>query len=348
MGNYTGFIPENIALANTRRIGIYDTNGNRVGQIPLGSLTPPNTANRLYSFGLLSDVHMFDPDNPTEGQDTTAPDDFRKALEFFSDCDEVEFVCIAGDLVQNGAYLEQLEHYKEWVDTYSNKPVYAVTGNHDAYMGGSNLERVIAQYTGYPLYYSFEYGDDVFVMLGIRGNSEGNLFTDAELVWLAETLETYKHRRVFIVEHVRPQDGCGNALGVYKVDIWGGEEAEEVERLLNLYPNVILITGHSHLKFLLQERDKTANIGKDFAGWSIHVPSISVPRGASSAVNPTRIELYAESEGYVVDVYPDGIHLRGRDFVKGEFLPIASDWLYTPLQTIPAGTYTDSTGTITT
>ena len=29
-------------------------------------------------------------------------------------------------------------------------------------------------------------------------------------------------------------------------------------------------------------------------------------------------------------VYPDGIHLRGRDFVKGEFLPIASYWLGTP------------------
>ena len=92
----------------------------------------------------------------------------------------------------------------------------------------------------------------------------------------------------------------------------------------------------------------TANIDRLYGGWSVHVPSISVPRGPVSSVNLNRVELYAESEGYVVDVYENGIHLRGRDFVKGEFLPIASYWLDTTLQTVTAGTYTDSTGTIVT
>ena len=58
--------------------------------------------------------------------------------------------------------------------------------------------------------------------------------------------------------------------------------------------------------------------------------------------------IYADSEGYVVDVYENGIHLRGRDFIKKEFLPIANYWLDTTLQNVPAGTYSDSTGTITT
>ena len=60
------------------------------------------------------------------------------------------------------------------------------------------------------------------------------------------------------------------------------------------------------------------------------------------------MDIYADSEGYVVDVYKDGIHLRGRDFVKGEFLPIASYWLDTTLQTVEAGSYKDGTGTIVT
>ena len=47
-----------------------------------------------------------------------------------------------------------------------------------------------------------------------------------------------------------------------------------------------------------------------------------------------------------MDVYPDGIHLRGIDLVKRVFLPIASYWLDTTLVEIPAGTYTDPTGTI--
>ena len=339
MSEYNLFIPQNTATKDARCIGIYNAQGERVGQIPLGPLTPPNLGKRLYSFGVLSDVHI---------QYDTAQDDFQRALTYTKDEAGVDFVCIAGDLTSDGTD-EHLAQYKAFVDTYAgNLPVYAVAGNHEAYRGGASLESVISQYTGLPLYYSFEYGDDAFVMVGVRGNSEDNLFTDAELIWLAETLETYKDKRVFLFQHVRPQDGCGNALGIYNNDIWGGDEAAEFERLLRLYPNVIHFHGHSHLKFSLQELDATANIDRLYGGWSVHVPSISVPRGPVSSVNLNRVELYAESEGYVVDVYENGIHLRGRDFVKGEFLPIASYWLDTTLQTIPAGTYTDSTGTITT
>lgn len=338
MSEYSFLIPQNIATKNARRIGIYNEHGNRVGQIPLGSLTPPNPEERLYSFGALSDVHI---------QYDTAQDDFVRALTYLKDNEKVDFVCISGDLTSDGTN-EHLAQYKACVDAYAgNMPVYAVAGNHEAYRG-STLESVISQYTGHPLYYSFEYGNDVFVMVGVRGNSENNLFTDAELTWLADTLETYKNKRVFLFQHVRPQDGCGNALGIYNNDIWGGDEAVEFERLLRRYPNTIHFHGHSHIKFALQELDKTANIDRLYGGWSVHIPSLAAPRGTTSVVNPSITDIYAESEGYVVDVYESGIHLRGRDFVKGEFLPIASYWLDTTLQTIPAGTYKDSTGTIVT
>ena len=99
------------------------------------------------------------------------------------------------------------------------------------------------------------------------------------------------------------------------------------------------------MKFDLQEIDKRANYSEAFGYRSVHIPSLCVPR---DIVDGTLTNIYADSEGYVVDVYEDGIHLRGRDFVKGEFLPIASYWLDTTLQTIPEGTYTDPTGTINT
>ena len=54
------------------------------------------------------------------------------------------------------------------------------------------------------------------------------------------------------------------------------------------------------------------------------------------------------SEGYLVDVYENGILLRGRDFAKGEWMPIATYWIDTTLQTVEAGTYKDPMGTITT
>lgn len=319
---YKDFILQNVALSGTRRIGIYNADGNRVGQIPLGPLTPPNPAKKLYSFGVLSDVHI---------GESTATADFTAALKFLSA--ETDFICISGDLVHDGNNTSQQTEYKRLVDTYATIPVYACSGNHDG--GNTSIETLISSYTGQPLYYSITHDDDVFVFVGCKSNTAGQLFTSAELTWLAETLAANKDRRVFLFQHVRPDDGCGNALGIYTYDIWGGAEQATFEGLLRKYPNIVFFHGHSHLKLSLQQYSRGANIDRNFGCWSVHVPSITVPRGPVSAVDTTRVELYAESEGYVVDVYENGIHLRGQDFIKGEFLPIASYWL-------------DTTGTIVT
>ena len=327
---YEHFIAENVAPKNMRRIGVYNENGNRVGQIPLSSLAFPDVGAKLYSFGVLSDVHI---------GDNSSTRDFTNALKYLTL--ETDFICISGDLVHDGNNTSQWTEYKGLVDTHANVPVYACTGNHDGY--NASLESIVYSYTGQPLYYSVTRANDVFVFVGCRGNAVGELFTDAELTWLTETLEANKNKRVFIFQHVRPEDGCGNALGIYKYDCWGGSDQTTFENLLRTYPNVVFFHGHSHLRFSLQQHADNANIDRLFGCWSIHVPSITVPRGPKSSVDITRVELYAESEGYVVDVYENAIHLRGRDFAynnyEGRFLPIASYWLDTTVQTIPAGTY---------
>lgn len=315
---YTDFIAQNVAPQGTRRIGIYNEQGNRVGQIPLGSLTPPKPYKKLYSFGALSDVHL---------EYSTAETDFRRALAYLNEQEGVAFTCVCGDLTANGTAAE-LTKYKSIVDEVSATPVYAVSGNHETW-GGLDLTTAFEQYTGNPLYYSFTHGNDVFVMIGLAYNSDQKIFTDASLEWLAATLEANKNKRVFLFEHVRPQDGCGNALGLYKLDLWNGTQQTTFEKLLRAYPNVIMFHGHSHLKFYLQTFADDANIDKHFGGWGVHIPSITVPRDTNGAVDPTAVDVYAESEGYVVDVYEDGIHLRGRDFNAGKFLPIASYWLPT-------------------
>ena len=313
---YKDFIPLNVAPLGARRIGVYNEQGNRVGQIPLGGLTPPVYGKKLYSFVVVSDVHV---------GDNTATADFTAALKYSSS--EANFICLSGDLVHDGNNTSQWAEFKTLVSTHATVPVYACTGNHDGY--NANLESIVSAYTGKPLYYSITHGNDVFVFVGCRGNAVGELFTAAELTWLSETLEANKNKRVFLFQHVRPEDGCGNALGIYRYDCWGGNDQTTFENLLRQYPNIVFFHGHSHLRFSLQQYADDANIDKHFGCWSVHVPSITVPRGPVSAVDTTRVELYAESEGYVVDVYPDGIHLRGRDFIKGEFIPIASYWLDT-------------------
>lgn len=338
---YTDFIPQNVAPPNVRRIGIYDSNGNRVGQIPLGSLTFPNAGAKLYSFGALSDVHL---------QYDTAMADFQKALTYLNDAENVAFTCICGDLSADGT-ATQLTEYKTAVSTYSpNTPVYAMCGNHDV---RSSLMDSMQNYTGKPNYFSINYGNDVFIFVGNVADWTTAVLSTVELQWLYETLEANRNKRCFLFEHIRPTNGCGNALGLYQRSTtdWGGTTGAVFESLLSHYKNVVFFHGHSHLKFYLQERDSLANYDNLRGSHSVHIPSLAAPRedtdGDGTVNNIDADNIYADSEGYVVDVYENGIHLRGRDFVKGEFLPIASYWLDTTLQTIPAGTYTDSTGTIT-
>lgn len=344
MAVYTDFIPQNVATAGARRIGIYNEQGNRVGQIPLGSLTPPTPGKKLYSFGALADVHL---------QYDTAQADFQRALTYLNDVEDVEVICIAGDLTEAGTASE-LAQYKQYVNTYSpNTPVYETTGNHEG--RNTNLIADFKAQVGKDLYYSFEHKGDVFIFVGCKpvktdGDwpGSGTLFTAEELQWLYETLEANRDKRCFLFQHVRPQDGCGNAFGIYDLDIWGGTEQTVFESLLRHYKNAHHFHGHSHLKFYLQYGSDIANIDHIFGGWSIHIPSLAVPRDGDPSGASSRKEIYSDSEGYVVDVYPDGIHLRGRDFIKGEFLPIASYWLDTTIQAVAAGTYKDSTGTIVT
>lgn len=337
MAQYADFIPQNVAPKTAKRIGVYNENGERLFSIPIGHLAFRPAGDKLYSFGAISDVHL---------QYGDAPKDFPRALQYLNDAEKVAFTCVCGDLTGEGTN-DQLAQYKQYVDTYSpNTPVYSIAGNHECWT--DDIEHRIEAYTGKPLYYSFTHGNDVFIMVGLANDDEGNLFAEGELQWLYETLEANRNKRCFVFQHVRPQDGCGNAYGIYAYDIWGGTEAEVFESLMSHYHNVILFHGHSHLRFGLQTATNKANYDSIFGCHSVHIPSIYSPRTGDSTGPGSREDLTAESEGYVVDVYKNGIHLKGRDFEREEFLPIATYWLDTTLQIIPAGTYIDSTGTIVT
>lgn len=344
----THFITENIAPVGAEKIVMHDSTGEEICDIPLGRLKPP-TQEKQYSFLALSDVHItYD----------TASEDFQRALTYANaNCD---FTCICGDLTDSGAVESQLSSYKNIVDAYSpSKPVYAVTGNHENYNGYS--DKYLEKYTGKPLYYSFTKGNDVFIMVGYYGAYAGDgigwLSTDfvtvAELQWLYETLEANRNKRCFVFHHAFPSEhGVGNPNNFYtSVLPWkttDGSIGQVFVDMLKHYKNTILFHGHSHARFELQEEDKVANYSDKNGYRSIHIPSLAVPR---DIVNGTRTDVYAESEGYVVDVYDDYIILNGRDFIDndadGHILPIATYKIDTKLQTITPNTFTDSTGTIT-
>lgn len=339
MAQYTDFISENIAYPDTKRIGIYNQQDNRIGFIHLPisnikkNLNFPGThlGKKKFSFGALSDVHIvYD----------TAADDFKRALTYLNNKEDVALTCICGDLTDNGT-AEQLAQYKNIVDTYSpDTPVYAIAGNHEAY---NTQPTLLEQYTGKPLYYSFHYGNRLFIMCGCYSWSNDGIFTEEYLQWLYETLEANRDYYCFIFQHVMPFGDCGNPGGYYGFDMFSGPKGDTFLSLLKHYSNSVFFHGHSHTKFELQNIDKKANYSDAQGYRSIHIPSLSVPR---DIINESLTNIYSASQGYVVDVYDRYLHLRGYDFATGKFLPIASYWVPLAIYSPAAGTYTDPNGII--
>ena len=191
-------------------------------------------------------------------------------------------------------------------------------------------------------------------MVGLYRWHNSELLSVEELQWLYEVLEKNRNKRCFVFQHVFPWGGAGNALNSYPHDIFTGTRGTVFENLMKHYKNTVFFHGHSHLRFYLQELDKIANYSSERGYKSVHIPSLSVPRDITfdGGYVSGYASIYAESEGYIVDVYDDFIILNGRDFIDneadGHWLPIATYKIDTTLQTIEANTFTDSTGTITT
>lgn len=326
-------IPQNIAFKGVKRISLRDSNGNNLGDIPLGSLVSTFLGTKLYTFGALSDVHL-----PNE----TAEEDFAKALTFFN-TQRVNFICICGDVSNDGSIKSEMLDYKNHVDTYSpNIDVHLAYGNHDAANHIVTYEEPI-QYTGNPLYYSFKQNDDLFVIFGMQWWGD-TPFSNESLQWLYETLEQNRNKRVFVFQHMMRLDGCGDAHDKYTWDGLNNTHGRVFLSLMEHYTNVLWFHGHSHTKFALQYElpSSIANYDRLFGCHSIHIPSLSAPRDKEAT------GIYAEAEGYIVDVYKDGIHLKGRDFVGDKFIPIASYWIDTTIREIPPKEYNDPNGIITT
>ena len=326
--SYDDLIDENCAPAEATQIAVYDASNNKVGVIALGSLKA-DLGKKLYSFGAISDVHI--------GYET-AEDDFKNALNYLCDTERVAFIGIAGDLT-GSATDQQFETYRDIVSANATVPVYAITGNHDTESyRGSDVPDIISNYTNQPLYYSFTHGKDVYIMLGTKLQEVGNHLADGELQWLAEALEENKDKRCFIFTHVYLNNSSGDPGNIYDFDLWSGAEEQVFLDLLADYPNATIFHGHSHVEFALQAMDDLTNVHIGAEYNSIHIPSITAPRTGTLDGNSILSNyLYEKSEGYVVDVYANGIVLRGRDFASGEFLPIAQYYIPTSGQRSDSG-----------
>lgn len=131
MAQYTfsDFIPEQIAPIGASHIGVYTSNGERVGVIELGSLEN-SSSTPIYKFGILSDIHVDTTDYNYASYLNSYPysdegaGDLRRALRWFRDVEQVNLICASGDLSQYGEDSEFQQSATEISNEIPNIPFY--------------------------------------------------------------------------------------------------------------------------------------------------------------------------------------------------------------------------------
>lgn len=327
---YPHFIPQNIAPSGAKSIGVYDSNGKKIYNIPLGIMTPP-TKQKLYSFGLVSDIHLWKSTSAWNGNEK-----FDNALSYF-ESKGCSFCVVSGDLTQSGfyyspddisanAYLEETQFikYKEICDKHTI-PVYELMGNHESYYGKpiSNNLALMQTYTGNSaLSYTVTQGNDLFILCGQP--QDKTVMTDADFTWLGNTLEANKDKRCFVFVHAYIEEDSGDPMDVREnsiFDYWGSSNTTAFMNLMRQYPNAVLFHGHSHMKFENQQYDVNANYTERNGFKSVHIPSLGVPRDINFDTMKSKDDITA-SQGYIVDVYDDCIVLNGMDFITKTPIPL--------------------------
>ena len=350
---YDKLIEQNCCPSNVVSIGIYNSLSERVGEVVLGGLSHDfQLGEKLYSFAALSDIHIGDKD--------TYITRFQSLINGFAADNDISFVAICGDMVDNANDFSQLQAYSNVVKNV-NKPVLTTMGNHemtnilsvknplsyddikDYFKQNKDSEWGINRDT---LHYCYKPSgsDDVFIMFGISGlYSKYASLSQEDIEWLHNVLEENRDKRCFLFHHYFPWDGSGDAVNCYNQNGLQGYGGEAFYSLLKHYKNVIYFHGHTHAKFSVQEFNAMNTIDTIYGRYSVHIPSATNPT-VPNFNTMTYIEDTTAGEGYIVDVYENGVILKGKDLVKNQYSPIGYYCLDTTIKEIKENSYYDEYG----
>jgi 3',5'-cyclic AMP phosphodiesterase CpdA len=141
-----------------------------------------------------------------------------------------------------------------------------------------------------------------------RDVGEGAWYSDEQLAWLKKAMEPHKDGSpaiVIIHQPLPPQGSDGRTHQLIR--------ATEFRAILAPYKNVVVLSGHTHWDFNVNNHD---NPGETFRWFN------------NSAVGPCRgdsTRSSGRSQGMYIQVYKDKIHVRGREFSDRTWIESA-DW----------------------
>ena len=261
-----------------------------------------NAEELVMSMSVVSDVHI-EKLNPTSYQY------FYEILKNIKAGKDIDAVAYLGDNVMTANFLENLLFYNAVKKVNPSDKQYVITGNHDLGNGAGNYKAscrdFIANnklYLGNELettyYYKIVNGCYIIALSSEDETAQGFIMSDAQIEWMKGVLEEAKAANApvivlchFPIYEIVGEDSNGNPRD-YRDLAW----------ILNKYDKVLYLYGHRH-------NELKANNFKEWHG----VDVINLPR-------VTEYFDYEPGDGIVIEVYNDHFLVKGRDFVKGEWV----------------------------
>ncbi|MDF2628615.1 MAG: phosphohydrolase [Symbiobacteriaceae bacterium] len=284
---------------------------------------PPGPSPSL-SLWLLSDIHM------TEMLESKLHLALKDVTRFDPPADAIVF---GGDQVEGGresdyALLRQV------LSGYKLPPTYGLMGNHEYYhiwydaqgnwttANGPNAGKTDAQarerflqFMGYERPWRDAWVGGVhLIMLSQEAYvqerpevGEGAWYSDEQMAWLKETLKPHADGKPALVFIHQPLPPDGQDGGTHRLI-----RAKEFRSTLAPYRNVFVFSGHTHRNLETEGR-----YVRDTTFHWFNNASVGKTRGGSLVSSPV--------QGMYVQVYPDRVVVRGREFSNATWIGVA-EW----------------------
>jgi len=286
---------------------------------------PPGPRPQL-AFFLLSDIHMSSTDSAMAERLHLA----LKDLTAFNG--PIDTIVLGGDQVDGGRQSDY-DALKEIMAEYDLPEVHGLMGNHEYYdiwynaqgewstatgphgkTDAQSRERFL-RFMGYDRPYHDTWVNKVHLIMLSQETyvqerpevGEGAWYSDEQLAWLAETLKPHADGSLALVFIHQPLPPPGSNGGSHRLI-----RATEFREILAPYRNVIVLSGHTHRSLETEGRYTREATFHWFQN-----ASVGKTRGAASVARPV--------QGLYIQVYPDRVVLRGREFSNGTWIK-GADW----------------------
>ena len=263
------------------------------------SFEAENPDKLITSFAVVSDIHV-------ETNNSASYSNLDKVLKGIKAGKNIDTVVYTGDNVMNGQITENVFFYSALKAAKPAKNNFVVTGNHDLGNGAGNYDNSSKDFIANNYFYLGNKIDKLYYYRVVNGcymiilasedvNASDFVMSQEQFDWLEGVLKEAQEAGapIFVFNHF-PIRYLDNDSEIHH---------SQLGALLVEYDVDLFVHGHIH-----------DDLGADnFYNYSYGINSINLPR-------ITEITNYEAGDGIVVEVYENEFVVKGRDFIKGEWI----------------------------